>query len=328
MKAYGNPVTSFSYVGPVCKGDTKAIPVPDANFTEGGAFSSTAGLAIQAGSGVIDLNQSIAGGYTIMYTVPAGACNPAGSGSTSITILAQPEAPAVTSANVCGEGNIVLNASATGTISWYTEPQLINQINIGSSFATFIGSTVKYYVTNTVGTCESEPAIAEAIAYPIPAKPFIGNDTSVCANEKVILNAGIYNSYLWQDGSTNRTYTVNNPGIYKVIVSTGAGCSDSASINITILEDCFDLMFPNAFAPGGVNKTFGALGNLSPVSKYMLRIYNRYGQEIFATADPAKRWDGTFQGKGVNNGAYVYVATYVYKNKINRVKKGTVMVIR
>lgn len=328
LKAYGNPVTSFSYVGPVCKGDTKAIPVPDANFTEGGAFSSTAGLAIQAGSGVIDLNQSIAGGYTIMYTVPAGACNPAGSGSTSITILAQPEAPAVTSANVCGEGNIVLNASATGTISWYTEPQLINQINIGSSFATFIGSPVKYYVTNTVGTCESEPAIAEAIAYPIPAKPFIGNDTSVCANEKVILNAGIYNSYLWQDGSTNRTYTVNNPGIYKVIVSTGAGCSDSASINITILEDCFDLMFPNAFAPGGVNKTFGALGNLSPVSKYMLRIYNRYGQEIFATADPAKRWDGTFQGKGVNNGAYVYVATYVYKNKINRVKKGTVMVIR
>ena len=94
------------------------------------------------------------------------------------------------------------------------------------------------------------------------------------------------------------------------------------------MEDCFDLMFPNAFAPNGVNKTFGALGNMSPVSRYALHIYNRYGQEIFATADPSKRWDGTFQGKPVNNGAYVYIATYLYKNKIDRVKKGTVMVLR
>lgn len=329
LKAYSNPVTSFSYVGPVCKGDGDAIAVLDANFTEGGVFSSTpAGMVLDTSTGTIDLRQSIAGGYTIKYDVAQGVCNPAGTGTAAITVLAQPDAPTVTDATVCGEGNVTLQATALGAINWYTEPALINQINIGNSFTTFVNSTTQYYVTNKVGACESEPATARAIANPVPAKPNIGRDTSICANEKLVLNAGAYNSYLWQDGSTGRTYDVINSGIYKVIVSTGIGCTDSASINITVLDDCFDIMFPSAFAPNGINRTFGALGNLTPVSKYALHIYNRYGQEIFATADPSQRWDGTYKGKPVNIGTYVYVVTYVYKNKADRIKKGTVTVIR
>ena len=329
LKAYSNPVTNFSYTGPVCKGDTNAIPVPDANFTQDGIFTPvTAGLVVDAASGIIDLVQSIAGNHTVKYDVAQGACNPAGSGLANIVVLAQPEAPTVTTAAVCGEGNVTLNAAALGSINWYTEPALINQINIGSDFSTFINSNTSFYVTNKVGACESEAAVAKAIVYPVPAKPYLGRDTSICPGEKLVLNAGAYNSYLWQDGSINSTYTVSNSGMYKVIVSTGIGCSDSAGINITILEDCNDIVFPNAFAPNGYNKTFGALGNLLPVSKYALHIYNRYGQEIFATADPSKKWDGTFMGKPVNIGTYVYVATYVYKNKTDRVKKGTVTVIR
>ncbi len=329
LKTYGNPVVGFSYVGPVCEGGNNAIPVPDANFTDGGTYSAlTAGLEVDAISGMINLSQSIPGSHSIKYEVAQGICNPVGSSTAAITVLAQPQAPTVTSAGICGEGSIVLNASSSGIISWYTEAALLNQVYIGSSFSTFITGTTKYYVTNTVGTCESKPAIANAIVNPVPAKPFLGGDTSICPNEKLILKAGTYNSYLWQDGSTNSTYTVAAQGNYKVIVSTGPGCSDSADINITILEDCNDIIFPSAFAPNGLNKTFGALGNMVPVSKYLLRIFNRYGQEIFATSDPLKKWEGTYQGKPVNIGAYVYIATYVYKNRINKVKKGTVTVVR
>ncbi len=329
LKAYGTPVTGFSYTGPVCKGDNNAVVVADADFTEGGVFSATpAGLVIDATSGLIDLLQSNAGTYLIKYDVAQGVCNPAGSGQENITVLAQPAAPTVTSAAVCGEGTVILNASALGSINWYTEPALINQVNIGSSFSTFINSTTAYYITNKVGACESEAAVANAVAYPIPVKPNIGGDTSICPNEKLELNAGAYNSYLWQDGSTNATYNVTSSGIYKVIVSTGTGCSDSTDVNIIILDDCSDIVFPNAFAPDGYNKTFGALGSFVPVSKYALRIYNRYGQEIFATSDPLKKWDGTFQGKPVAVGSYVYIATYVYKNRIDRVKKGTITLIR
>lgn len=328
LKAFGNPVTDFSYVGPVCKGDDSAIAVTDPNITTGGVFSSATGLVIDPQSGTINLDQSIAGNYTIRYDVAQGVCNPAGFGTAGILILAQPEAPNVTSGTVCGEGNVTLTAAAIGSINWYTEPGLINQVSIGTTFTTFVNSTTQYYVTNKIGACESEAAVASAVVNPIPVKPNLGRDTAVCANETLVLNAGSYNSYLWQDGSTNRTYTVSNSGQYKVIVSTGIGCTDSASITITVMDDCFDLVFPSAFAPNGVNRTFGALGNLTPVSRYVLRIYNRYGQEIFVSADPAQRWDGTYKGQPVGIGTYAYIATYLYKNQAERVKKGTVTVIR
>lgn len=328
LRTYGNPVTNFSYFSPVCKGDNNAIAVTDPLFTGGGTFSSVAGVVVDATSGAVDLRQSIPGLYTIRYDVPTGVCNPAGFNTADITILALPAAPAVTSGSVCGQGTINLTASASGTISWYTEPGKINQVNVGNTFSVFADHTTTYYVTNTVGTCESEPALANAFVSPVPAKPFIGNDTSICTDDRIILNAGSYNTYLWQDGSTNSTYIVTNPGTYSVIVSTGIGCSDTADITISPLGDCGDIYFPNAFAPNGVNKTFGAAGNLFTVSRYLLRIYNRYGEEVFATADPYKKWDGTYKGKPVTLGAYVFVATYLYKNQMEKVRKGTVMVLR
>jgi|GEM_PF-1237737 len=328
LRSYGNPVTTFSYFSPVCKGDDTATAVKDIAFTPGGVFSSTTGLSIDAATGIVDLRQSLPGNYTVRYDVPLGVCNPAGFGTTVIDILSQPASPTVKPAGICGPGNVSLTAQALGTVSWYTEPGLLNQVNVGNTYNTFVTSTTPYYVTNTIGTCESEPAIVNAVVSPIPVKPFLGGDTSICSNDRLVLNAGSYNGYLWQDGSVNSTYTVTSSGIYKVIVSTGVGCEDSASINVTVLNNCDDIVFPNAFAPEGTNKTFGALGNLFIASNYTLRIYNRYGEVVFATADPAQRWDGTYKGKPVNIGAYVYVASYLYKNRIMKVQKGSVLLIR
>ena len=99
LKNFGTPVVGFSYTGPVCKGDTNAVPVGDINFTEGGIYSAvTTGLVLDSLTGIIDLVQSTAGNHTIKYDVPSGTCNTAGSGQESIVILAQPAAPTVTSA--------------------------------------------------------------------------------------------------------------------------------------------------------------------------------------------------------------------------------------
>ncbi len=328
LRAYSNPVTSFSYFTPVCKSDNSALAVKDIAFTPGGAFSSTTGLSINGTTGTIDLNQSTAGNYVIQYDVAAGTCNPAGSGNANITILDLPEKPTVTPAGICGAGNIVLNADAPGTISWYDDAQLLNQLNIGSTFTTFLDNTTSYYITNTVGACESEPAILKATVYPIPAKPFLGNDTAICMNDRLVLHAGVYNSYLWQDGSAGNTYLVTQPGFYKVIVSTGTDCKDSVSINVTAMENCGGVFFANAFTPEGSNKTFGALGAVQLVSNYSLKIFNRYGQLLFETSDPYQKWDGNYKGKPVNTGAYAYVASYLYKNKTQKTQKGTVLVVR
>lgn len=45
--------------------------------------------------------------------------------------------------------------------------------------------------------------------------PNLGNDTSVCVGQSIVLSsAGTYNSYLWNNNSTQPTRSVNQPGTY------------------------------------------------------------------------------------------------------------------
>ena len=54
---------------------------------------------------------------------------------------------------------------------------------------------------------------------------------------------------------------------------------------------------PNAFTPNndGINDCFG-LKYWGNVTKLDFSIYNRFGERIFYTTDPAKCWDGRYKG--------------------------------
>ena len=82
------PVTTFSY--PVaCASDTAdAVPVLGAGFTPGGTFSSSTGLVINGSTGVVDVNASTPGSYTVTYSIPLNivACAAAGTGTATMTI--------------------------------------------------------------------------------------------------------------------------------------------------------------------------------------------------------------------------------------------------
>ncbi|MGB3947863.1 MAG: M43 family zinc metalloprotease, partial [Bacteroidia bacterium] len=65
----------------------------------------------------------------------------------------------------------------------------------------------------------------------------LGADTIICQGSSITLNAGNgYTSYLWQDGTSNQTYTVNTPGNYKVTVNTGNSCTTTDSITINLAQ--------------------------------------------------------------------------------------------
>ena len=62
----------------------------------------------------------------------------------------------------------------------------------------------------------------------------LGPDTTFCG-PSLLLTTTNFNggtSYLWQDGSTNPTYTVTQTGTYSVTVSYAANCSVSDTINV------------------------------------------------------------------------------------------------
>ena len=324
------PDIDFIYNNPACKNDATAIPVTAATFSAGGVFSSTSGLSINAATGIVDLALSVSGDYVINYVLPSSACSVAGTRNADLKIITQPQPPALIPQAICNPGPVILNASGNGIIKWYADAATTNLLNTGNIFSTNITANTSYFLTNSAGTCTSATIVADVKLSSIPAAPALGNDTSICAGDALVLSAGIYNSYLWQDDSKQPTYTVNNSGIYSVTVSNSEGCTNSSSIAVEVLSNCDDIYFPSAFSPNddGRNDKFGPLGNLFVVSNYSLKIFNRYGQMVFQTNNPNQKWDGAVAGKKYGNINFVWVANYKYRGKNFKTQKGNLLVVK
>lgn len=116
----------------------------------------------------------------------------------------------------------------------------------GTGFASYLwsdGSTAptlrvtapgQYWVrVSDDGGCQSTDTMTVTRA----AQPGVnlGRDTVICASCTVTLDAGEgYDSYLWSNGATSRTITVNQSGNYSVTVRTAEGCSGYDEIDVTV----------------------------------------------------------------------------------------------
>lgn len=155
----------------------------------------------------------------------------------------------------------------------------------------------------------------------------LGEDKNICPGQNITLNPGNFNSYLWQNGSTTPTLTINNAGIFFVTVNDADGCSGSDTVNVKV--DCRGIYFPSAFTPDddGVNDKFGPLGNLSALQKYSLYIYDRYGNNIFFSTNPFEKWDGTVKGAKPNSSSFVWMSEFIFNQK-KEFRKGTITIVR
>jgi len=183
--------------------------------------------------------------------------------------------------------------------------------------------------TNSDG-CRSESTQSVNIE-PLPQIMLAQEDT-LCAGSDILLDAGPgYAWYVWSDGTTNQTLTVNETGEYSVEVSSALGCIGSDTV---WLRPCnFRLLLPNAFTPDadGLNDGFGPVwGEILPV-EFKLMVFNSWGQLIYESSDFTKKWDGRFNGERVKAGVYAYIMhvsmpDYV-TNRVESPVRGTVTVI-
>ncbi|RLD61048.1 MAG: hypothetical protein DRJ05_03465 [Bacteroidetes bacterium] len=89
--------------------------------------------------------------------------------------------------------------------------------------------TTTYYVEvfDMCGGSTTDSVTIEVLEMP---ELELGNDTTLCGGDSLILSPGDFASYLWQDGSSGSTYTVTEPGTYFVQVSAVGGCSTADQI--------------------------------------------------------------------------------------------------
>lgn len=87
------------------------------------------------------------------------------------------------------------------------------------------------------------------------------------------------------------------------------------------------LFFPNAFSPNGINREFRPQGVNFDLDRYQIRIYNRYGQEVFTSQDPRNPWDGTLKNRPLPPGVYLYEVEYEKKGNPPVRQKGSVYLL-
>lgn len=147
-----------------------------------------------------------------------------------------------------------------------------------------------------------------------PRPPSI-NDPTVHFQDLSLPNA---TAWWWDFGPDLGTSTEQNPviefpgevgGSYPVtfVVSNILGCTDTLRTIVEVADE-FLVWIPNAFTPNadGPNETFFISGNDISSEEFQLRVFDRWGHEVYGSTDPSAHWDGTSGGGPLPQGVYVY----------------------
>jgi|GEM_PF-2804378 len=164
-----------------------------------------------------------------------------------------------------------------------------------------------------------------------PPSNFLGNDTSICNYQSIQLSTGLnsFEEYLWSTGSNTNNIIVEQPGLYSLQVTDRYQCigSDSIIIQPKICDN--SIFFPTAFTPdgNGINDIYKPIieGGLTV---YQLRIFNRWGQEVFTTDKHFLGWNGFSKNNAQPPGTYTWYCSYQFKNEPVQQRKGTVALLR
>jgi gliding motility-associated-like protein len=118
----------------------------------------------------------------------------------------------------------------------------------------------------------------------------------------------------------NLYYSWDEFGIFTInVTQTANGCQSLPQQTTITLDECpQELIFiPNTFTPNGdeFNTLWGPIFT-SGYDDYgfELLVFNRWGNIIWESKDPAGKWDGTFNNKLCPDGIYTWKIVFSVKN--------------
>lgn len=130
----------------------------------------------------------------------------------------------------------------------------------------------------------------------------------------------------------NPQHTYKSLGKFPVelIVESEFGCIDTGMMEIEILP--FNVYTPNAFRPDSEipeNREFMPVGVGVDPNAFQLQIFNRWGEVIFESNSPDRKWDGTTKNSNpAPMGNYIWKAEFDDIQGFKHSMKGQVMLIR
>jgi gliding motility-associated-like protein len=200
-------------------------------------------------------------------------------------------------------------------------------------------------VTNAAG-CTAQTTYTDGVCiFANPAASFQASDYLLDSNQPLVsltnnsLNAI---SYAWYFGDGQTSFATEPQHMYPNAVATytiqlvafnEVNCTDTSSNTISVVED-LSIFVPNSFTPNNDENNQQFLPILSAGFKsntYHLLVFNRWGDLVFETRDPAVGWDG-YEGissKPCQDGTYTWkISVVIAASQETKVFTGHVNLLR
>jgi gliding motility-associated-like protein len=224
--------------------------------------------------------------------------------------------------NVVGSEDLIATFPSVGVYS----VQMTVTSNYGCIYTSYIGNVV-------------EVTPLPVADFTISKNPATWFETNIQTSD---ISTGNISNWNWQSlgavsinnagSSALLSYPEGQVGTYPITltVTTAEGCSDSITLEIEIVPDVI-LYVPNAFTPDDDehNQTWGINIDGIDFENFQLVLYNRWGELIWESKDARQSWDGTYNGRIVSNGTYIWKISFKEKdNDGKRFFTGFVNVLR
>ncbi len=258
------------------------------------------------------------------YSVTAkGQCD---QHTSSTTVIVQDPPESFSFGNdtaICAGEVFILSAPAGFAYQW----------NTGNTQSTQSVSEAGIYTCVVSNDCGSESASITVSMIQPPQPPLvITGATDLCRSgtmQPVTLTTATEGFNLrWNTGATTPQISVSTPGTYIL-----TAYNDCGSITDSVyVRGCKGIIgFPTAFSPNddGKNDIFRpVLQDAGLIAEYHLQVFNRWGNIVFETNDPAVGWDGHIAGQAASSATYFWQCRVKDVQGRERVEKGDVILVR
>ena len=222
---------------------------------------------------------------------------------------------------------------------------MLNGADVGASSPSYTnnswseGDVVSCRMTSNA-FCVANPTVSSnaiaMIVYPLPVIR-LTPDTVITAGSRIRLTpiiTGNIATYQWAPPAGLDDASLQNPlaspvtsTTYTLRVISQDGCPASAAETVNVF---YELFIPGGFSPNGDGKNdLFRIPPSVPVKVLRFYVYNRWGEQVFATSSNSGGWDGKLNGKPQPAGAYVWQIEYFDPiRKMPVVRTGMVTLVR
>ncbi|TNF30988.1 MAG: PKD domain-containing protein [Bacteroidetes bacterium] len=262
------------------------------------------------------------GTYTVLLTATSDSGCVA-TGSTQVTVHPNPE-PAFNAveAEGCTPHEVLFVNQSTiangfnvayqwslGDSTFSTDPSPVNVYPDSGYYDISLTVTSNHGCTTTI----TENNAIRANITPVPDFSIAEDVLSLLEADVELTDASQHAlTYAWSlgDGTTSTlpepTHRYQEPGTYYLTLTVTNGDCEDVAYGTVKVEPIFTFYIPEAFTPNadGTNDTFFGTGE--SIGTYNLKITDRWGELLFESNDKDYHWDGSYRGRQVPNGVYVY----------------------